>query len=229
MSDQSAITTTSSKSVYGSIESFESAQRMAASLADRDTAPPLYRGKLGNCLVALEISHRMGMSIFQVMHNLNLIHGQPNWKSQFIIGLIQGCGRFESFDYDETPESCQCFAVHKTTGKQVSGQKVTLEMAKAEGWTRNSKWRTMPETMLRYRAASSFGRFHIPDLILGIQTVEEVEVLEADVKLIEPKSSLTADEVNELLVLSPEPPPTVAENPSTITEPPSEPDDFFDE
>ena len=231
MSDQSAITTTSSKSVYSSIESFESARRIAASLADSALVPMAYRGQSGlaNCIVAIEIANRMDMSPFQVMQNLNVIHGRPSWSSQFIIGLIQGCGRFEDFRYDETSDTCQCVARRKPSGELVDGPRISLQMAKDEGWTKNSKWRTMPQTMLRYRAASAFGRFHIPDLILGIQSVEEVEVLEAEVKLIEPRSNSKADEVNELLVLPPEPPPKVAENPSTITEPPSEPDDFFDE
>ena len=172
MTDQSAITTTSYKSVYSSIQSFESAQRIAASLADSALVPNAYRGQTGlpNCIVAIEIANRMGMSPFQVMQNLNVIHGRPSWSSQFIIGLIQGCNRFEGFTYNETPDSCQCVAALKTTGEQVSGPKITLDMAKREGWTKNTKWSTMPQTMLRYRAASAFGRFHIPDLILGPET-----------------------------------------------------------
>ena len=44
MSDQSALTTTSNKSVYSSIQSFESAQRIAASLADSALVPNAYLG-----------------------------------------------------------------------------------------------------------------------------------------------------------------------------------------
>ena len=32
----------------------------------------------------------------------------------------------------------------------------------------------MPEQMLKYRAATFFGRQYIPDLLLGVQTSEEV-------------------------------------------------------
>ena len=209
MSDQSAITTTSSKSVYSSIESFESAQRIAASLADSALVPMAYRGQAGlsNCIVAIEIANRMGMSPFQVMQNLNVIHGRPSWSSQFIIGLIQGCGRFEDFRYDETPDTCQCVARRKPSGELVDGPQISLQMAKDEGWTKNSKWRTMPQTMLRYRAASAFGRFHIPDLILGIQSVEEVEVIDADIEIVDPPSVTKADQVNSMLATQPAPSP----------------------
>jgi len=225
MSDQSAITTTSYKSVYSSIQSFESAQRIAASLADSALVPNAYRGQAGlpNCIVAIEIANRMGMSPFQVMQNLNVIHGRPSWSSQFIIGLIQGSGRFEGFTYNETADSCQCVAVLKTTGEQVSSPKITLDMAKKEGWTKNTKWQTMPQTMLRYRAASAFGRFHIPDLILGIQSVEENEVIDAEVAVVPEPAESKLDQVNEILAPKtepqhvPTPPPTVE----------MEADDFF--
>ena len=49
-----------------------------------------------------------------------------------------------------------------------------MEMAQKEGWTRNSKWSTMPQLMLRYRAATFFGRQYVADLLLGIQTEDEI-------------------------------------------------------
>ena len=231
MSEQSALTTTSNKSVYSSIQSFESAQRIAASLADSDLVPKPYRGQAGlpNCIVAIEIANRMGMSPFQVMQNLNVIHGQPSWSSQFIIGLIQGCGRFEGFTYDETSESCQCFATLKTTGEQVSGPKITLDMAKREGWTKNVKYNTMPQTMLRYRAASAFGRFHIPDLILGIQSVEENEVIDAEIEVVDKTPESKLDQVNSIITAKTEPEQVPPKTEPKQVSPPLIPDnDFFD-
>jgi hypothetical protein len=229
MSDQSAITTTSSKSVYSSIQSFEQAQRIAQSLAESTIVPVMYRGKagLGNCMVALEIANRMGMSPFQVMQNLDVIHGRPSWRSQFIIGLIQGCNRFEGFTYDETADSCQCVAVLKSSKEQVSGPKITLDMAKREGWTKNTKWSTMPQTMLRYRAASAFGRFHIPDLILGIQSVEENEVIEAEVTVAPEPAESKLDKVSEILAPKTEPQHVPEPEPETVPDVVVEADDFF--
>ena len=226
MSDQSALTTTSNKSVYSSIQTFESAQRIAKSLADSALVPNAYRGQTGlsNCIVAIEIANRMGMSPFQVMQNLNVIHGRPSWSSQFIIGLIKSCGRFEGFTYNETADSCQCVAALKTTGEQVSGPKITLDMAKREGWTKNTKWSTMPETMLRYRAASAFGRFHIPDLILGIQSVEENEVIEAEVTVAPEPAESKLDKVSEILAPKTEPQHVPEPEPPAVVEV----DDFFD-
>ena len=51
-----------------------------------------------------------------------------------------------------------------------------MGMAKAEGWLdkKGSKWLTMPEQMLAYRAYAFFGRVHVPELMMGLQTAEEV-------------------------------------------------------
>jgi hypothetical protein len=223
MTDSSALTTTSNNSVYSSIQSFESAQRIAASLADSALVPISFQGQKGlaNCILAIEIANRMGMSPFQVMQNLNIIHGRPSWSSQFIIGLIQGSNRFDGFTYDETADSCQCLAVLKTTGEQVSGPRITMDMAKKEGWTKNNKWQSMPQTMLRYRAASAFGRFHIPDLILGIQSVEENEVIEAEVSVASEPPESKLDKINSTFMSKTEvqPVPEVTIN---------DKDDFFD-
>jgi len=223
MSDSSALTTTSNNSVYSSIQSFESAQRIAASLADSALVPVNFQGQKGlpNCILAIEIANRMGMSPFQVMQNLNIIHGRPSWSSQFIIGLIQGSNRFDGFTYKETADSCQCLAVLKTTGEQVSGPRITMDMAKKEGWMKNSKWQSMPQTMLRYRAASAFGRFHIPDLILGIQSVEENEVIEAEVSVASEPSESKLDQINSTFI----PKTEVEQVPEVTTD---VKDDFFD-
>ena len=223
MTDSSALTTTSNNSVYSSIQSFESAQRIAASLADSALVPISFQGQKGlaNCILAIEIANRMGMSPFQVMQNLNIIHGRPSWSSQFIIGLIQGSNRFDGFTYDETADSCQCLAVLKTTGEQVSGPRITMDMAKKEGWTKNNKWQSMPQTMLRYRAASAFGRFHIPDLILGIQSVEENEVIEAEVSVASEPPESKLDQINSTMASKTEPEQVLEVRTDGI-------DDFFD-
>lgn len=53
---------------------------------------------------------------------------------------------------------------------------VDMDMADAEGWTKKngSKWKTMPQLMLRYRAASFFARLNCPELTMGLYTKEEI-------------------------------------------------------
>ena len=180
----SEITTTNpegNSSSYQSTESFEFAQRQAKSLCESDLVPTSYQGQKGlsNCLVALEMSKRMNLSPLTVMQNLNVIHGKPSWSSHFISSQIMACGRFKNFDYVVTGKddtlAVQCQAIRLEDNKLVKGTAVTMKMAQKEGWTRkNPKFQSMPEIMLRARAATFFGRQYIPDLLLGVQTSEEI-------------------------------------------------------
>ena len=167
-------------SIYKNTDSFEFAQRQAKSLCESDLVPKSYQGQKGlpNCLVAIEMSKRMKLSPLTVMQNLNVIHGTPTWSAQFITSQILGCGRFTNFDYLVKGEGdtleVQCVAKRVEDQKLLKGTTVSMRMARLEGWTRNSKYQSMPELMLRNRAATFFGRQYIPDLLLGVQTSEEV-------------------------------------------------------
>ena len=183
----SALTTTRPSSIYAGMEAFDNAQRIAKSLASSTLVPQQFQGQQGyaNCLVALEIAGRMTLSPLQVMQNLHIIHGRPSWSSQFIIALINGCGRFEPLQYRVTGKgddlACQCVAKEISSEAELEGPTVTMAMAKAEGWATKSgsKWRTMPDLMIRYRAAAMWGRLYIPDLLVGISHSQE-EVMDIE-------------------------------------------------
>lgn len=173
----------SSISVFtGGIAEFESAQRMAAALCSSTMVPETYRGQnnLGNCLVALDLANRMGVSPLAIMQNMDAIHGRPAFRSSFLIAMINGCGRFTTiefhFDDEANPTSCYAAANSIATGARLVGQKITIAMAKTEGWwdRKGSKWPNMTGQMLSYRAASFWQRIHAPELTVGFRTAEEV-------------------------------------------------------
>ena len=200
MEEQSALTTTASIDVFGGIQAFENAQRIGKALSSSTLVPPQYQGQPGlpNTLVAMEIAGRMGLGTLQVMQNLHIIHGRPSWSSTFIIALINGCGRFEPLRYEisGSGDSLACYAVakEKASGKDLVGPTITMAMAKAEGWATKSgsKWRTMPELMIRYRSAAFWGRLYVPELLCGItQTQEEVIDIQ-EVSVTSPVADLNA-------------------------------------
>jgi hypothetical protein len=167
---------------FSNAASFESAQRMALALVSSNIVPEQYRGKdnIGNAIVALEMAQRIGASPLAVMQNLNIIHGRPSWSSTFIIAALNSCGRFAPVRFEVTGEgddrSCIAWTTDKT-GERLEGPPASIAMAKAEGWfaKNGSKWKTMPELMLRYRAAAFFGRLYAPDVLNGMHATEEVE------------------------------------------------------
>lgn len=73
--------------------------------------------------------------------------------------------------------TCRAWAYELSTNDRLDGPEVSMDIAVAEGWFSKdgSKWQTMPEVMLRYRAASLFGRLYAPELLMGLQSQEEAE------------------------------------------------------
>ena len=168
--------------VFGNIEQFEAAQRMANLLAASDYVPDSYKKNPANCTIAIDVASRMGTSPLMVMQNLFIVRGKPGWSGQACKALIDGCGKYETSEYvyvgQRNTDSWGCYlqAVEKKTGRTVIGATVTIGMAKAEGWVNKtgSKWQTMPELMLAYRAATFFARTHCPSTLMGFQTAEEI-------------------------------------------------------
>ncbi|MCB5201678.1 recombinase RecT [Neorhizobium sp. T786] len=72
--------------------------------------------------------------------------------------------------------TCMAYAVEKDTGEVLEGPEVSIAMAVAEGWYTKpgSKWVTMPDLMIRYRAAAFFGRLYAPHVMNGMQTADEI-------------------------------------------------------
>lgn len=167
--------------IFGTSDNFMMATQMAKALASSTVVPKEYQGNFSNGLVAIEIAQRLRTSPLMVMQNLNVIQGRPSWSAQFLIAMVNGSGKYdmelqfdEKTDKDGKPFSCQCWTERK--GRKVTGIVVDMDMAKAEGWVQKngSKWKTMPQVMLRYRAASFFARMNCPELTLGYYSQDEI-------------------------------------------------------
>lgn len=159
------------------------AWRTANMICKSGLVPDNYRGSPENCLIAIDLANRQGLSPMMVMQNLYVVKGKPAWSGSFCAAAINGCGKFTPIEYvfvgdRGTPsEGCYARAMRILSGTECVSDTITMQMAQDEGWLNKtgSKWKTMPRQMMMYRAASFFARAHCPEVLLGIQTVEEVQ------------------------------------------------------
>lgn len=169
---------------------FEMLQRQAKMFAASSLVPKEFGNNVANCALGISIAKRLGADPFMVLQNIDIIHGRPSFRATFLIAMVNAAGRFEPLQFklegtEGRPDrSCIAWTKSKADGATLEGPRITLEMAKQEGWsTKNgSKWLTMPELMLRYRAAAFFARLYAPDITLGMMTAEEAQdAVERDV------------------------------------------------
>lgn len=183
-------------SVFSDAATFEHAQRMANALCTSDMVPPQYRGRenMANCLILLDVSRRMGLPPLLVAVSLNIIHGRPTWSSQFVISAINSAKDSEGrnlftplrFEWEgaANTDAWGCRATARDqSGETLRGSLITIGLAKREGWyaRQGSKWQTMPEQMLMYRAGAFFGKIYAGHILNGMGTTEEAQDAPRDV------------------------------------------------
>lgn len=224
-----AQTATSNESInaFSSIQAFEDAQRMVKVFANSQLVPQTFKGDIGACLIAMNMANRMGADILQVMQSLYIVHGKPSFSSAFLIACFNRCGRFSTIRYRMGGEphtdtwSCTAFATELSTGEVVEGVTVTIAMAKAEGWYNKtgSKWKTMPELMMRYRAATFLIRSVAPEIALGFQTTEEAIDITDKAQVVSTPTSLTEAAMQAIAVEAEEGEAETESNDTTTEQP----------
>jgi len=166
-------------------EHFNLMQRQAWLFASSPLIPDsLRKGSpeqaMANCYIAMTIADRMGEDRMTVMQNIHIIHGNAGFKTKYMIARANASGVFSDdidWEIDKSNPgnlSATAFATRAKDGRRIE-MTVDMAMAKAEGWTSNKKYQTMPEVMLRYRSASFLVNMYAPHVMLGYKTVEEVE------------------------------------------------------
>jgi len=166
---------------------FEQLQRVAKLFASSTMVPDACRGNLANCFVLLQLADRLGIDPFMLMQSCYVVHGRPGIEAKMAITLCNERGPFSDrikfvLQGEGMNRRCTAYAHDKTTGDRME-QTVTMAMAKAEGWydrkDKNgnfcSKWRTLPDLMLQYRAAMFLIRLTCPEVVMGLHSREELE------------------------------------------------------
>lgn len=155
---------------------------MAQTLSKSEIIPQSYKGKPADCLIAIDIANRLGLSPAIVMQNSQCVRGKFTWSGSACKAMIDGCGKYQKTRYvyvgEEGKDSYGCYLeAIDNDGDIIKGVPVTIGMAKKEGWYNKdgSKWLTLPDLMLKYRAAAFFMRTECASIAMGFLTTEEVE------------------------------------------------------
>jgi len=150
-------------------------QRKAQAMISGSILPQHFKN-VGDVIILNEMSQKLNVPTVMLAQQLFVIKGKPSMSGQLVIALINGSKRFDSFMQweEETTPKWRMRAFNMLDGQKVFGDWLDDEMIKANGWTSNTKWKTMKQQMARYRTASWFGRLYAPDVLLGFQTDDEV-------------------------------------------------------
>lgn len=164
--------------------SFQHIQRVAGMYAASPLFPEHLRkggqqSALANAVLVMNIAERLREDPLTVAQQIYFVGGKPGWSATYMIAKANQHGVFKNpIDWKVTGKketlSVTAHAELASTGKKVEVT-VDMETAKAEGWTRNTKYQSMPEQMLRYRSATALIRLYCPEVMIGVPPANEVE------------------------------------------------------
>lgn len=168
-----------SLSIY--TDNFAQTKEIATALAQSDLVPPHFQKKPANVLLALEFAHRNDIPPFAAMQSMFVVSGKVGMSAAMAISLARKHGVWKSLSYKVTGQgqSLSVTAVAKLHDDTEATATVSMQMAIDAGWTRNPIYKSLPELMLKYRAATFLIRTHFPEVLSGMQTVEELRDVES--------------------------------------------------
>ena len=183
-------------------------------------------------MVALMYAEQLGEPAIVIFQEITVINGRPGTSARFAIaranksGMLAGPIQWTQKGQGEALE-VTATAVLSASREQISAT-VTMREAKADGWTRNSKYNSIPGQMLRWRAATRLINLYIPEVLFGLGVQEDAgEVRRAQVAEVGGGAVLAelnqqiaaADGEPEQLQSEPEPEPEAVEAEVVATQP----------
>lgn len=155
-------------------QTFEQAMKFSQMLAESDLVPKDFRGKPGNCLIAMQWGSELGLKPLQALSNIAVVNGRAALWGDAVIALVRSSPLCEYVQESDDGHTATCRAKRRGEPEQV----VTFSMddAKQAGLTgKPGPWSQYPKRMRQMRARAFALRDVFPDVLRGMPVAEEVQ------------------------------------------------------
>jgi hypothetical protein len=154
-------------------QNFEQALTFANYLADSDMVPKDFKGKPGNCLIAMQWGAEVGLQPLQALQNIAVINGRPSLWGDSLIALVRASPAFEYILEEDDGKMATCRV--KRRGEPEQARTFSMDDAKAAGLQgKQGPWTQYPKRMRQMRARAFALRDVFPDVLRGMPVAEEV-------------------------------------------------------
>lgn len=154
---------------------FEQALTLADYLAGSDMVPKQYRGKPGDCLVAMQWGMEIGLKPLQALQSIAPINGKPNLYGDAGKALLlsHGC-IIEEDDAEVVKANLRASCTITRPGRPPVHRTFSQDDAKTAGlWGKEGPWRAYPWRQMAWRAFWFAARDAAADLLRGMGGFEE--------------------------------------------------------
>lgn len=154
-------------------QTFEQALAFSDYLANSDMVPKDFKGKPGNCLVAIQWGMEIGLKPLQAMQNIAVINGRPCLWGDAVIALARNFPLCEYIVEEDDGRTAICRVKRRSEAEQV--RTFSMDDAKTAGLLgKQGPWTQYPKRMRQMRARAFAIRDVFPDALKGLPVAEEV-------------------------------------------------------
>ena len=154
---------------------FEQALQLADYMAKSEMVPKQYRGRPGDCFIAIQWGAEIGLKPLQATQSIAPINGKPNLYGDAGKALLLSHGCIIDEDDTEIVRAngrARCKITRP--GRPPVQRTFSLEDAKTAGlWGKEGPWRTYPYRQMAWRAFWFAARDAAADLLRGMGGYEE--------------------------------------------------------
>ena len=153
-------------------QTFDQALTFAQYLAESDLVPKDFKGKPGNCLIAVQWGSELGLKPLQAMQNLAIINGRPSLWGDAVIALVRASPLCEFVIETDDGHAATCRV--KRRGETEQSRTFSMADAQAAGLAGKDIWAKYPKRMRQMRARAFALRDVFPDVLRGLPVAEEL-------------------------------------------------------
>jgi hypothetical protein len=157
-------------------QTFEQALTFADYLAASEMVPKVYRGRPGDCLIAMQWGFEVGLKPLQALQSIATINGKPGLYGDAgkAILLANGC-IIEEDDIAIVEKNGRARCKITRPGRPPVERTFSVDNAKtANLWNKEGPWRSYPWRQMAWRAFWFAARDAASDLLRGLPGFEEV-------------------------------------------------------
>lgn len=152
---------------------FEQALTFSDYLAESDLVPKDFKGRPGNCLIAMQWGAELGLKPLQALQNLAIINGRPALWGDAVIALVRSSPLCEFIIESDDGHTATCRV--KRRGEPEQSRTFGMDDAKTAGLLgKSGPWTQYPKRMRQMRARAFALRDVFPDVLRGLPVAEEV-------------------------------------------------------
>jgi hypothetical protein len=154
-------------------QTFDQALIFCDYLADSEMVPKDFRGKPGNCLIAIQWGAELGLKPLQAIQNIAIINGRPSLWGDAVLALVRSSPLCEYVKESDDGHTATCRA--KRRGEDEVVGTFSIDDARTAGlFGKAGTWTQYPARMRKMRARAFALRDAFTDVIKGMAIAEEI-------------------------------------------------------